>query len=206
MIKVPHLFIGIFATFLSSWLGLVLAPHFQFGGLKEHLDPDENQYLPPTRTGSAERGARVYAANGCVYCHTQQIRPPYQGSDIARGWGGRRTVARDYINDRPHFLGTMRTGPDLTNIGHRQKDEAWHHKHLYNPRSTAKGSIMPPFRYLYKKQRITGAPSHDALKLEGRDAPPAGYEIVPTDDARALVDYLISLNRMYPLPEAPLEQ
>lgn len=205
MNRMRNLFIGFFATFISSWLGLVLAPHLQFGGLKEHLDPDENQYFPPGRSGLAERGARVYAANGCVYCHTQQIRPAHQGSDLARGWGARRTVARDYIHDRPHFLGTMRTGPDLANIGHRQNSEEWHHKHLYAPHSTSRGSIMPPFRYLYKKQRIVGAPSPDALKLDGPDAPEPGFEIVPTEDAKALVAYLISLNRMYPLPEAPVE-
>ncbi len=27
----------------------------------------------------AERGARVYAANGCVYCHSQQVRADYAG-------------------------------------------------------------------------------------------------------------------------------
>lgn len=206
MNRIPLLFIGVFATFLSSWLGLVMAPHFQFGGLKEHLNEDDNTYLPPPRTGLAERGARVYAANGCVYCHSQQVRPQHQGSDIARGWGARRTVARDYINDRPHFMGTMRTGPDLSNIGQRQKDEAWHHRHLYDARNTSKGSIMPPFRYLYKTQRIVGAPTPDALQLEGKQAPPQGFEIVPSDDARALVAYLMSLDRSYALPEAPVEQ
>jgi phosphoserine aminotransferase len=32
---------------------------------------------------------------------------------------------------------------------------------------------------------------------------PDGYEVVPTAEAEALVAYLLSLNRNYPLPEAP---
>jgi cytochrome c oxidase cbb3-type subunit II len=45
--------------------------------------------------------------------------------------------------------------------------------------------------------------SADALKLSGSRAPPAGYEIVPTEEGKALVAYLISLKRNYSLPEAP---
>jgi cytochrome c oxidase cbb3-type subunit 2 len=54
-------------------------------------------------------------------------------------------------------------------------------------------------------QQIQGQPSDEAIRgLTGPHAPPAGYEVVPTDDAKALVAYLLSLNRNYPLPEAPL--
>jgi hypothetical protein len=34
-------------------------------------------------------------------------------------------------------------------------------------------------------------------------APPAGYEVVPTDDAKNLVAYLLSLRADVPLYEAP---
>jgi hypothetical protein len=34
-------------------------------------------------------------------------------------------------------------------------------------------------------------------------APPSGYEVVPTAEGKALVDYLLSLKKNYPLPEAP---
>jgi hypothetical protein len=43
----------------------------------------------------------------------------------------------------------------------------------------------------------------DAVKLDGADVPPPGYEVVPTEDGKALVDYLLSLKRDYALPEAP---
>lgn len=78
---------------------------------------------------------------------------------------------------------------------------AWHHKHLYSPRSITRDSNMPAYRFLYVKRRISGEPSADALKLTGRDAPPAGWEIVPTYEAKCLVAYLMSLDQSHPLKE-----
>src|SRR5437660_7157308 len=71
----------------------------------------------------AERGRQVYAANGCVYCHTQQVRADYAASDIDRKWGERRSAPRDYLFERPTFLGKMRMGPDLANVGKRAPAE-----------------------------------------------------------------------------------
>jgi cytochrome c oxidase cbb3-type subunit 2 len=144
----------------------------------------------------------IYRANGCIYCHSQQIRPEGYGADILRNWGQRRTVARDYLYDKPVMLGTMRTGPDLTNIGLRQTSAEWHLRHLYNPRITSPGSIMPPFPFLFEKRKIGLRPSPDALKLTGVFAPEPGYEIVPRPEATALVQYLLSLKANTPLPEA----
>ncbi|MCS7063263.1 MAG: cbb3-type cytochrome c oxidase subunit II [Methylacidiphilales bacterium] len=208
MNRLPTLFFGIFITFASAWLGLILWPVLFIGHLPPHQDPDTQDILPPPSPGLALIGKRVYEKNGCMYCHTQQIRPETTGSDIARGWGSRRTVPRDYIHDKPVLLGTMRTGPDLTNIGRRWGTDAAaiakHHLHLYAPRLVSPGSIMPPYHFLYETRKIQGSPSPDALKLEGTPyAPPPGYEVVPTAEARALVAYLISLDRTYPLPEIP---
>ena len=108
------------------------------------------------------------------------------------------------MNDRPVLLGSMRIGPDLTNIGKRQPSAEWQHLHLYQPQVISSGSTMPPFRFLYKKQKIVGEPSSSALKLKGPDAPEAGYEIIPTREAKALVAYLLSLDRTYSLPEVPV--
>ena len=47
--------------------------------------------------------------------------------------------------------------------------------------------------------------SFDApLNLTGEFAPPAGFEVVPTDKARALVAYLLSLHADAPLFESPV--
>jgi cytochrome c oxidase cbb3-type subunit II len=78
---------------------------------------------------------------------------------------------------------------------------AWHHVHLYSPRSINVDSVMPSYRFLYQMRRISDAPSAEALHLTGSDAPPEGWEIVPTFDARCLVAYLMSLNQSHPLKE-----
>jgi cytochrome c oxidase cbb3-type subunit 2 len=131
MNRMPVLVIGIFLTFLSSWLGLVAYPYFTLGRFTPVTDEETGDINPPPLSGLAERGQQVYASAGCVYCHSQQVRQVGYGSDLERGWGARPTVARDYMRENPAFLGTMRTGPDLTNIGARQPSEMWHHQHLY---------------------------------------------------------------------------
>ena len=110
-------------------------------------------------------------------------------------------MARDYIFDKPVMLGTMRTGPDLSNIGMRQTSVMWHMQHLYTPVVTSKGSIMPPFRFLFEKHKIVKQPSPDAVQLPPAYAPEPGYEIVPKPEAKALVQYLRSLDASAPLPE-----
>ena len=89
----------------------------------------------------------------------------------------------------------MRTGPDLSNIGVRNPSEQWHYLHLYNPQITSPGSIMPPFPFLFETRPIdpTVGATPDALQLRDSYAPLEGQEVVPTDDARALVAYLKSL-------------
>ena len=121
---VKALFLGIFGTFAFSWTGLMLIPNFQIG----HLDPqvsqdDENDIYPVPKSGMADRGRKIYAANGCVYCHSQQVRADYAASDIDRKWGTRRSAPRDYIFERPAMLGKMRLGPDLSNVGKRAPSE-----------------------------------------------------------------------------------
>jgi cytochrome c oxidase cbb3-type subunit II len=76
---------------------------------------------------------------------------------------------------------------------------AWHHVHLYSPRSTNVDSNMPSYRFLYEKRRIRDTRSTDALQLTGSDAPPDGWEVVPSLDAKCLVAYLMALNQSHPL-------
>lgn len=198
----PYIFLGVLLTFASSWLALVFTPYVQLQGVQPVQEADTGNEYPQPLTGAALEGQAVYAANGCVYCHSQQVRPEGFGADFERGWGPRRTVARDYLYDRPVMLGTMRSGPDLANIGARQSSRAWHHLHLYNPQITSPGSIMPPYSFLYQQRRVVGQPSDQALELPDEFAPPAGYEIVPTPQVEALVRYLLRLDKTFPLDEA----
>src|SRR6266513_101135 len=384
------LFLGIFGTFAFSWVGLTVIPNWQIGHLDPQMEEDGSDAYPQPQSGMVERGARVYAANGCIYCHSQQVRADYAADDIERKWGDRRSAPRDYIFERAVFLGKMRMGQDLSNIGARAPKEeenapaspagaanpavsaapqggapapgaapfggnpsppanagspppgapapkaaaspppggsppaaagsptaasassappatgaapagspgqqpaaappsspappganqnpsptnagspaqnpspaaaappakstsapsaspapsmpaspgpnapraspspaaaanaspaaeapwpvqtrgeppmysaAWQHRHLYSPRSINVASNMPSYRFLYQTRRITDAPSDDALKLTGSEAPPEGWEIVPTYDAKCLVAYLMSLNQSHPLKE-----
>jgi hypothetical protein len=253
------------------------------------MDEEGTDIYPEPKSGMAERGRHVYTANGCFYCHSQQVRPDYIASDIDRKWGDRRSAPRDYIFARPVLLGKARMGPDLSNIGKRAPAEeenappagaspaaspaasaspagspataaspapagspqsspaakpaanaspaqnaspaaasaspapaanpagsldsapangepptysaAWHHQHLYSPRSLTLDSNMPAYRFLYEKRRISGERSADALKLTGKEAPSQGWEIVPTYDAQCLVAYLMSLDQSHPLKE-----
>ena len=294
------LFLGIFGTFAFSWIGLTVIPTWQIGHLNPESDEEGTDHYPRPQSGMFVRGEHVYAANGCVYCHSQQVRADYIADDIERKWGSRRSAPRDYIFERPVFLGKMRMGQDLANIGARAPapeespapagaaspatqgaavsspppssasspatapgtspgsaappnastppgqrtgvaspssgqmanatpggsspaaptaqtpgapwpiqtaglppmySAAWHHVHLYAPRSINPDSNMPAYRFLYEKRRIAGERSAEALQLSGSDAPPQGWEVVPTYDARCVVAYLIGLNQSHPLKE-----
>jgi cytochrome c oxidase cbb3-type subunit II len=201
--KVSGLFFGIFLLFGVSWLGLVAYPYLTFAGLRQSKDEATGALAPLGVPGTATQGARIYAANGCVYCHSQYVRDKDEGSDIDRKWGNRRTVARDYMFDRQVFLGASRLGADLTNVGVRQTDAQWFYRLLYDPRAVSPETSMPAYRWLFETREIQGQQSADAVKLEGASAPPPGYEVVPTGEGKALVEYLLSLKRNYPLPEAP---
>ena len=103
------IFIGVFLTFAFAWVGLVLAPSAQLQGLQPQPVEGTSDVSPRPYSGIELRGRQVYMANGCVYCHTQQIRGGAYLADGNRGWG-RRSHPRDYVHDYPVLFGTMRTG------------------------------------------------------------------------------------------------
>jgi cbb3-type cytochrome oxidase cytochrome c subunit len=361
------LVLGILATLAFSWLGLAYIPDLQIGHLDPQSDEEGTDIYPMPKSGMAERGRRIYVANGCFYCHSEQVRADYAAADMDRPrdaasspppkWGDRRSAPRDYIFDRPALLGKMRMGPDLANIGKAAPAEeeaapaqpspanpanpvppgasppvanaspppanaapqqnakpaaqpsappapaasspaanaspppanaaanaspspanapqnakpaaqasaspapaasppatnaspapanataqknakppaqpptspapaaspaqaaaapspaaspsefpapysaAWHHQHLYAPRSLNLDSDMPAYTFLYEKRRVGGEQSAGAINLRGEGAPGEGWEIVPTYDAKCLVAYLMSLNQSHPLNE-----
>ena len=122
------------------------------------------------------------------------------GGDISRGWGVRQSVAADYLYDAPVQLGSVRAGPDLSNVGVRRPDATWQLEHLYAPQTVTKDSGMPSFKYLFEVRKAGAVPSPDALPKEFA---PDGYEVVPKPAAKELVAYLLSLRANVPLYEAP---
>jgi cytochrome c oxidase cbb3-type subunit 2 len=156
-------------------------------------------------TSAQLRGREVYVANGCVYCHSQQPRDRNFGPDLGRGWG-RASVPGDYYYDKPHLLGSMRTGPDLFNIGARQPSKDWHLGHLYQPRAYVPGSIMPSYPYLFvvKDAKDAASEGEQTLALPPAYAPDVGKVVVPSAEALDLVKYLQGMDHTYPvLPPAP---
>lgn len=171
-------------------LMLVIAPAAQIKGMAP---------TPGLANYSAQelRGREQYVAQGCVYCHSQQPRSGDQAPDAERGWG-RASVASDYVYDRPHQLGTMRTGPDLFNVGARLPSRDWHLTHLYQPRAIFAWSIMPAYPYLFeRKSRAEPGDVVVSLPVEHR---PANGVVVAKPAALDLVAYLQGLDHTHPAP------
>ena len=144
---------------------------------------------------------KITAAGGKAEIH---IIPT--GPDISRGWGKRHSVAEDFLYDDPVQLGSIRIGPDLADVGTRLPDANWQLIHLYSPQSVVKNSVMPPFPYLFKVEKIGDKPSPDALVFPKGSGPAPGYEVVPTEEAQKLVAYLLSLHADMPLHDAPFSR
>ncbi|MCG2794195.1 MAG: cytochrome-c oxidase, cbb3-type subunit I [Weeksellaceae bacterium] len=92
-------------------------------------------------------GRDLYIREGCNACHSQMIRPFRDEVVRFNGKNGQYSKAGEFIYDRPFLWGSKRTGPDLQREGGTRPD-SWHFKHLYNPRSTSAGSIMPRYPWL----------------------------------------------------------
>ncbi|MEP6969465.1 MAG: cbb3-type cytochrome c oxidase subunit II, partial [Betaproteobacteria bacterium] len=184
---------GAMVMLALSTSALVVLPYLQV----REIEPTPG--LKPY-TSAQLRGRQVYIANGCVYCHSQQPRAKEFAPDFERGWG-RATVAGDYVYDKPHLLGTMRTGPDLMNIGVRQPSEDWHLGHLYQPRAYVPGSIMPAYPFLFELK--PKADKEDRVIKLPPAATPMGQQVVARPEALDLVKYLLSLDRSFPVIPAP---
>ncbi len=182
---------GAMVTLALATSGLVVLPFIQLkpvpppAGLKPY-------------TSAQLRGREVYIKNGCIYCHSQQPRDKKQAPDDTRGWG-RASVAADYYYDKPHLLGTMRTGPDLFNIGVRQPSADWHLGHLYQPRAYTPGSIMPSYPFLFEAKEKPDAGDRVVTLPPGFK--PVGKVVVATQEALDLVTYMQGLDHSYPVLE-----
>jgi cbb3-type cytochrome oxidase cytochrome c subunit len=68
----PIIFLGVLVTFVASWWGLIFAPQLQIGS--QQVSQTDGSVYPTRRVGVAVQGHDVYVANGCVQCHSQQVR------------------------------------------------------------------------------------------------------------------------------------
>jgi cytochrome c oxidase cbb3-type subunit 2 len=122
MKNLNSLLAGIFLAVAFPFGALVISSQVQLGSLGPAPAEEGGPLFPSREPGLAIQGRAVYVSLGCVSCHTQQVRPAGQGSDIARGYGVRASVARDYVLQKPVLLGERRIGPDLANYGARAKE------------------------------------------------------------------------------------
>lgn len=185
---------GAVLVLLYATLLLVVMPAVQLrtgAQVPEYPQPYSEQELA---------GRQQYISLGCVYCHSQQPRDPGQAPDGARGWG-RPSVPIDYTYDSPHLLGTMRTGPDLLNIGARQPSVDWQLAHLYQPRAVVPWSTMPAYPFLFTESDVAPQQTR-AVQLPPEFSKNGSY-IVPTQAALDLVAYLLALDRTYPVEQLP---
>jgi len=169
---------------------------------------DNNAPLPsmPKMTAQEQRGLNVYVAEGCMGCHTQQVR----NIEMDKTWGTRPSIPSDYYyskqrpdiwHNTPSLLGSERTGPDLTNVGVRKGSEAWQMMHLYDPRMVEKASIMPRYGWLFKEVDSSAVRSDDVvLTVPADKLEHPGGVVIASQRAKDLVAYLISLKQA-PLPE-----
>lgn len=192
-----------FGIFLVFSMGVAIFPAYQ---MEEYLPlPDQ-----PRLSEIEIKGQQIFISEGCVACHTQQVR----NIEMDKTWGNRPSVPEDYIYSKkrmgfwrqsPSLLGSERTGPDLSNIGRRQPESAWHLIHLYNPRIVLKESIMPAFPWLFKEVDTASIGVNDvivAVPKEFFDKP--GKVIIASDGALQLVAYLQSLKQIkFPENNAP---
>ena len=186
----------LFSTALVLFLGLALIICI-FPALQSMHD---YQPLPNSKplTEQEQRGKEIFIAEGCIACHTQQVR----NVDMDQVFGDRPSIAADYARNKreniwqntANLLGSERTGPDLTNVGLRQSSTDWQYTHLYNPRAVVPESIMPSYQWLFLVKPELGV--HD-IEVKVPDQFKVGIEgkIVASQDAKDLVAYLLSLKQ-----------
>ena len=140
-----------FVSFLA--LGVYPAIHLHESILK-NTPPGANLTL----TAAEQHGSKLYAIDGCAYCHSLQVR--FTPADEWRF--GLPTQAWETQQEYPQMWGTRRVGPDLAREAGKRPDD-WQLVHLYDPRYIVPNSVMPSYPWLF--QGSPDRPSKDAQDL-----------------------------------------
>lgn len=132
-----------------GWFALFSILAISIGGLVE-ITPllFQQQVNEPVKnlrpyTALEMEGRDIYIREGCVGCHSQQIRPFRAETERY----GHYSVAGESVWEHPFLWGSKRTGPDLARVGGRYSDE-WHYVHLMDPRAVVPESNMPGYPWL----------------------------------------------------------
>ncbi|MGI8772976.1 MAG: cbb3-type cytochrome c oxidase subunit I [Acidobacteriaceae bacterium] len=141
--------------FFISFLALGVYPAIRLhASIAKNTPPRAHLAL----TAAEQHGGKLYAIDGCAYCHTMQVR--FTPADRWRF--GRPTQAWETQQQYPQMWGTRRVGPDLAReAGKRPVD--WQLVHLYDPRYVVPSSVMPSYPWLFRG--APDRPNRDALDL-----------------------------------------
>ena len=188
-----RLYLTAFGLFMFLTFMVVILPAL--------TNQNNNALLPGYELPSEDEvaGKALFISNGCVACHTQQVR----NVAMDERWGKRPGLPADYAGiHREDFwrntatlMGTERTGPDLTDVGNRQPSVDWHLLHLYQPRAVVKESIMPAFTWLFTEKDKTGSGDTE-IQVPDQFKADAHKKIIATREALQLVAYLKSLRQI----------
>lgn len=127
------------------------------------------------------QGRDIYVREGCYTCHSQMIRP--FRSETARY--GEYSKAGEFVYDHPFQWGSKRTGPDLARegTGNLKKLDSWHYFHMYDPRLTSPGSVMPPYPWLFNRDIDTSSTPAKIRAMRKLGVPyPEGYDKIANAD------------------------
>lgn len=135
----------------ESWVALLagsislflVATLFAF--LLPALDATPPSPPPSGLSALGLEGREIYVAEGCWYCHTQQVRPIVTDARL-----GPVTQPDLLASFSPDTLGIQRIGPDLAHAGSREptNDSAWLTEFLTDPRSVREDSLQPEYGHL----------------------------------------------------------
>lgn len=151
-------------------------------------------------------GRDIYQREGCLGCHSQNVRPlkseaqRYHGFPLEKP-GAEYSLAGEFAYDHPFLWGSKRTGPDLAFEGWI-KAEGWHRAHFTNPQAVVPGSNMPAYAFL-NDAKVDAAQlqaNMRALRIVGVPYTDADLQAVPAavggkTEMDAMVAYMVSLGR-----------
>ena len=189
-----NLVITALTVFTSLSIIIAILPAYQM----QDYEPLPNQLK---LSHEETQGLRVYVAENCAACHTQQVR----NIEMDNVWGERPSIPSDYfyskkrsdfLRQSPSLLGSERTGPDLTNVGKRQPGKEWHLLHLYNPRIVIKESIMPSYPWLFEEiDSVLVRKNHVLVPVPKKFLVKKGNKVIASNKALQLVSYLQGLKQ-----------
>jgi cytochrome c oxidase cbb3-type subunit 2 len=146
LVAVAVILVGTIVTMFVPMLTVSMHPRLE--GLKPY-------------TALQLAGRDIYQREGCLNCHTQEIRP--LKTEVMRY--GEYSKAGEFANERPFLWGSKRTGPDLARVGGKYPD-TWHVQHFADPRALVPVSVMPAYGWL-AKQKLDPKRAESHMKANG---------------------------------------